>query len=232
MANGQNRNEVTAVLNDSTHTVTIKQKTLYTNTSDVVLNEIYFNDWNHAFSSKKTPLAESFGDAFKRSLHLAKDKDRGITTITSFVDANYSGLEWERTPKQDLIKVILKKPLEIGETAAIFISYTVKLPNAKFTTYGFKNKSEYYLTDWYLTPAVFSNGEWKLYSNVNLDDLYTDVADTKVNITFPKDFFFASNFETILSTTSLSKKQITLDGKAQKSCTIILSKKERFTKHV
>ena len=46
----------------------IKQYLTYNNTSNDTLSEIILNDWNHAFSSKKTALANHFSDEFTRSL--------------------------------------------------------------------------------------------------------------------------------------------------------------------
>jgi len=70
------------------------------------------------------------------------------------------------------------------ESTKIFLTYSVKLPPNKYTNYGYDNKGGYYLKDWYLTPAVY-DGKWHLYSNKNLEDLYTNITKTTIDFTYP-----------------------------------------------
>ena len=57
-----NVNDIDASLDNETKEISIKQKFTYFNSSDSTLNELYFNDWNHAYSGKNTSLAKRFGD--------------------------------------------------------------------------------------------------------------------------------------------------------------------------
>ncbi len=228
---GQHRNEITATLNDSTKQIQISQKFTYVNNSEEGLSTLYFNDWNHAYANRNTALAERFAEEFKRSLHLSKDFERGNTKVMSVVGSDYTGLEWERVGNRDIIKVKLKNVLKPGESAQLFFTYTIKLPSKKFTLYGFDTNGEYYLKDWYLTPAVYDLG-WKLYDNMGLDDMYTDVADTSIEFTYPEKIFLASNFDESSKNTFLGAQYIVLRGANRKGCEIILSRLKRFTKHV
>ncbi len=227
----QHINQVTATIDHETKEVHIKQRITYWNMSGHGLSSIYFNDWNHSYSSKRTALAKRFAEEFNRGLYFAKDEERGRTTITSVVDDEYVGLHWERTNQRDIVKITLDKPLPPNESAQLFITYTLKLPHSKFTDYGFYDHGGYYLKDWYLTPAVF-DGEWKLYSNKNLDDLYTDLAETTVNLIYPSGLFVASNFDSSGSASFPGGQQISLRGSQRKSCEIILTPENTFTKHV
>ena len=191
---GQHTNKVTATLDDTNKVLQIKQEFTYVNESKQSLAVLYFNDWNHSYSNKNTALTKRFGNEFNRSLHLAKFKERGRTIINTVVDDQYQGLTWERTGKRDIIRIILNDNLEPGASVKVYLTYAVKLPSAKFTGYGYTNRGEYFLENWYLSPTVFSNGEWRPYSNKNLDDLYTDVANTTVNLIYPSGLHFASNY--------------------------------------
>ena len=227
---GQHTNDIEAKLNDSTHIIQIKQNFTYVNQSNKGLNVLYFNDWNHSYSSKKTALAKRFGDEFNRSLHLAKDKNRGFTKITSIVDGSYSGLNWERTEEIDVIKIELRETLEPGASVNIFFTYDVDLPNSRYTGYGHGYRDGYYLTDWYLTPAVL-DGEWHLYSNKNLKDLQTDPTNTKIAFNYPKGLHLVTNHN-IDSGTNFSVGQIAfLSGINRKNCEIILTPIKDFTAH-
>ncbi|MEO0527135.1 MAG: metalloprotease [Bacteroidota bacterium] len=227
----QHINEIKATLDGNSKRIRIQQKFTYVNSSKDTLNTLYFNDWAHAYSDKNTALAKRFAEEFKKSLHLAKDKERGATEIISSVDNKYQGLQWERASGLDLIKIKLNQPLFPSDSTSIFITYEVKLPPKKYTPYGYDSRNRYYLKDWYLTPAVY-NGKWQLYSNKNLEDLYTDVTNTEINFIYPEEQFLSTNFETSSITNYLDFNDIRLRGTNQKSCEIILEPIQRFTKHV
>ncbi len=231
MCNAQHNNILTATLDDDSNAIAVQQEFIYENNSDVILNVLYFNDWAHAYSNKNTGLAKRFAEEFKRSLHLAKQNERGYTTILSAVDDNYRGLNWKRTTGDDIIRIELNTPLRPGESAKLFLTYSVKLPENKFTPYGYDNKNNYYLKDWYLTPAYF-DGSWHLYSNKNLEDLYTGVTSTTVNFTYPRGLNLVSNFQ-VLGNSQFSNGQLAqLTATQQKNCELILTPEKKFMTHV
>ncbi len=230
-ASAQHTNKISATLNGENKVLSIKQEFSYVNSTKETLNALYFNDWAHAYSDKSTALAKRFAEEFKKSLHLAKDDERGATNIISAVDDDYLGLQWERTEGKDIIKIKLNKALNPQDSVKIFITYEVKLPPNKYTPYGYNTRTGYYLKDWYLTPAVY-NGSWQLYSNKNLEDLYTDVTNTTINFIYPEKLFLATNFKEGSSSKFLNKQHTTLTGVNQKSCEIILATVNNFTKHI
>ncbi|PIB39107.1 metalloprotease [Maribacter sp. 4G9] len=230
-AYAQYETNLTVKLNDFTKELDIKQEFNYYNDSNYNLGIIYFNDWAHAYSNKNTGLAKRFAQEFKRSLHFAKKSERGYTTIISAVDGEYEGLEWERTEEYDIIKFRLNKPLPPGESVKIIITYKVQLPPNKYTDYGYDNQGNYYLKDWYLTPAVY-DGKWHLYSNKNLEDLYTNMTKTTIDFTFPKGRFLNSNFKEANRTEMGNSQRVVLIGENQKSAEIFLTVQNLFTTHI
>ena len=222
--------ELTANLNEYTKELSVRQEFTYYNSSNYNLGVIYFNDWANAYSDKNTGLAKRFAQEFKKSLHLAKDSERGSTKIISVVDDTYNGLEWNRTEGKDILKVTLNNILAPGASTKIFITYTVKLPPNRYTPYGYDPKGDYYLKDWYLTPAVY-DGQWHLYSNKNLEDLYTNITNTVIHFKFPDSLHLASNFS-IKSQTSFPNGQYAqLVGTNQRGGEIILKTQKEFTTH-
>jgi len=220
-----------ATLDGPTNQIRIRQHFTYHNQSDKGLSTLYFNDWNHAYSNKNTALAKRFGEEFNRSLHLAKDRERGYTTIKTIVDNNYVGLDWKREGNSDYITVNLNEVLKPNESIQLFFTYTIKLPSAKFTGYGHRDDGGYHLKDWYFSPAVF-DGEWHLYNNINLNDIYTDVTNTRINFTFPENLFLVSNYRKS-SVSGFPNGQYTqLIGDNRKNCEIILNRDDRFINHV
>ena len=227
----QHVNILTAQLDDDTKEISIQQEFQFKNNSNTDLNVLYFNDWANAYASKSTGLAKRFEEEFKRSLHLAKDRQRGFTRVMSMVDDDYRGLVWERTSEEDIIKIRLNETLPPGEIAKIFLTYTVKLPENRFTPYGYDKNGNYYLKDWYMTPA-FYDGVWHLYSNKNLEDLYTGITNTTLNFKYPAGMHLASNFRVLGNTSFPNGQMAQLSGSRQKSGEIILNTERRFTTHV
>ena len=228
---GQHSNTLRAYLNGETKEIEITQEFTYVNSSEDSLNAIYFNDWAHAYSNKNTALAKRFAEEFRRSLHLAKDEDRGSTEVLSAVDQDFRQVKWRRTRGRDIIKMELNRPLSPGDSVKFYLAYNVKLPPDRYTPFGYNNQGDYYLRDWYLTPAVY-NGDWQLYSNKNLEDLHTDNTNTHIQFTYPYSLYLGTNFKEINITEYPSQMVATLDGKNRKSCDIILNSGRQFKKHV
>ena len=227
----QYETKLTVTLNEFTKELDIQQEFVYYNNSNYSLGILYFNDWAHAYSNKNTGLAKRFAQEFKKSLHLAKKSERGYTTIVSAVDNEYQGLQWERATGDDILKVRLNKPLLPKESTKLFLTYKVKLPPNKYTPYGYDSKGNYYLKDWYLTPAVY-DGKWYLYSNKNLEDLYTNITKTTVNFKYPDSLELGTNLA-ISNTSGFPNGQFAkLEGKQRKSAEIILHTEKKFTTHV
>ncbi len=228
----QYQTDLTVSLNGDTKELEIRQEFTYYNNSSYNLGVIYFNDWTNAYSDKNTGLAKRFAQEFKKSLHLAKDSERGSTTIISVVDETYNGLQWSRMEDgKDIIKVTLNDMLPPARSTKLFITYKVKLPPNKYTPYGYDPRGGYYLKDWYLTPAVY-DGKWHLYSNKNLEDLYTNVTNTVINFKYPDSLYIASNFKIISQTEFPNGQFAQLRGNRQRGGEIILKTEKEFTTHV
>lgn len=227
----QHNNLINASLDADLNEVNIQQEFTYFNDSRDTLNTLYFNDWANAYSDKNTALAARFAEDFNRSLHLAKPDMRGATTILGLADEEFRNLQWKRTSGLDVIEISLSDPLPPNSGVTIYFTYTVKLPPSRYTGYGYRPDGGYFLKDWYLTPAVY-DGEWLLYSNKNLEDLYTDNTDTRIEFIYPEYLLLGTNFNEVSIAEFSSRKQATLKGEKRKNCDIILNTANRFVKHV
>jgi len=191
--NGQEHEiSIDVKLDDKENILQINQRIIYHNNSDSTFTQIYFHDWANGYKNIKAPLSKRLIEDYDKSLYFASEKDRGYTAISNLT-VNFetvSFLELENN-QIDVIKIQLNQPLKPKESVEINIAYKVKIPNAKFTSYG-KTKTGYHLRYWYLTPAVFKN-DWKIMSNLNMDDLLTNVSNYEVKISLPKHYFLSSN---------------------------------------
>lgn len=219
----QHHSKISVRVNIEEKTLLIQQVLTYNNTSNDTLNHIILNDWNNAFSSKTSPLAKKFSDEFIRSFHLASEKERGFTSIKNIVDEKYKSVSWNRAnAKVDLLKLELNEPILPCSKQTFSFTYLVKIPDAKFTKYGYYSNGSIILKNWYLNPAQFENKQFVLQSNENLDDIPNAFSDFEIDIEIPNDFYLNSNLN-ILETLALSStKKITLNAKNKSEVVIII----------
>ena len=181
-------------LNTEDKTLLIKHILTYNNTSNDTIKHIILNDWNNAYSSKTSALAKRFSDEFIRAFHLASDSDRGKTTINSISDSNFENIAWER-PNDivDLLKINLNTPILPCSKQTITLFYTVKIPNAKFTRFGFYDNNKFILKHWHLAPSRYENKQFIQQSNENLDDIPNSFSDYEIELEIPDSFSVSSN---------------------------------------
>lgn len=203
------------VLNDSLKTLKIEQELVYHNTSSDTLYEIYLHDWLNAFSSKSTPLARRFSQNYFRRFHFSSEDERGYTEINSIKTPGADSLEWYRPRiSPDLVKINLEDPLFPGEKATFQLDYKIKIPSDDFTRFGYSENGNYRLRYWFLTPGVYEKG-WKVYSNKNLNDLFTPPMDLYIDLTIPDQLTSVSDLKMELVEDSGEAKTIILTGKDQ-----------------
>ena len=169
----------------------IQQEIVFFNNSDSILNHIYLHNWANSFRDRKTPLSKRLIKDFKKDLYFAKPDEIGYTTIKNLT-VDFENIVFNEAPNQaDIIDIQLNSPLLPAEKRTIIITYSLKIPDAKFTSYG-KTAIGYHLRFWYMTPAIFQNG-WKLMSNLNTDDLFENTTDFTIEIKIPKPYVLESN---------------------------------------
>nr|WP_321222574.1 metalloprotease [uncultured Psychroserpens sp.] len=228
IAISQNKIDIAASINVDTKTINIKQQIVYQNQSNDTLSTIYLNDWNNAYSTKTTPLANRFTEEFNDKFHFAKSEQRGYTIITDIKDNNGNSLNYENLKElPDVVSVTLQTPLLPNQTYNISLAYDIILPDDKFTGYGISPNKDFNLKNWYLTPSVY-NGKWQYYSNKNLDDLYVPKADITLQIDFPLNYQLISELNTLDIKQTLDKQTYFLHGKDRVNSLFILTKFSEF----
>lgn len=207
--------------------IKISQTIRYQNTTNDVLKTIYLSDWNNSYSTKKTALAVRIADEYNNDFHLAKNKDRGYSVITS-IQQNDKDVIFQQVKNQiDILKVNLNEPLKPNDSYIISLEYLVKIPNSKFTKYGISDDGDINLKYWYITPAVY-NGEWQYYSNKNLNDLFIPKSDINLEIEFPKAYTLTSELNTDSISENNDKQTVILKGKDRVNNKLFLSKNSDF----
>ncbi|MBO9583646.1 MAG: aminopeptidase [Flavobacterium sp.] len=211
-------------------TLNVRQDITYHNTSNDTLTSIVLNDWNNAFVDKNTPLAKRFSDEFYRGFHLAKAADRGKTTIINLTETNYLALEWERSAQDpDYIIVKLNRNLLPNEKIDLHLNYIVKIPNDKFTHFGFDQNGGMALKNWFLSPARFENGLFVKYNNYNLDDIANAVSDYEVEIKIPTQYSITTDLNSVAKdTTNQGYNILSFSGKNRTDFSLYIEKQNSF----
>lgn len=209
---------IKARINADNKTILVEQEITYFNTSDIIINELYFNDWNNAFSSKNSALAKRFSDEFIRAFHLSSEEDKGYTKIISLLDNQNNTLNWSRNKNQiDILKISLNQPIKPNTNQKIKIFYELKIPNDRFTRYGFNNDGQIYLKDCFLTIPRFENCQFNLESNENLDDISNSIANYDFEIELPKNYALFSDLNS-----NMVNEKVVLKGNNVQTFSLVL----------
>ena len=226
----QHQSKMEVAVNLELKTLNIKQDLTYHNTTNDTLTSIVLNDWNNAFADKNTPLAKRFSDEFYRGFHLAKAADRGKTTIINLTETNFSALEWERSAQNpDYIMVKLNRKLLPNEKIILHLNYIVKIPNDKFTRFGFDQNGGMALKNWFISPARFENGLFVKYNNFNLDDIANAVSDYEVEIKIPNSHSITTDLNSVSKDTSNQSYTIySFSGRNRTDFSLYIEKQNSF----
>jgi hypothetical protein len=225
----QHATSLNVKLNDDLHQLEIQQELTFVNTSADSLSEIYLLDWANSFSDKTTPLGKRFSEDYLRRFYFAKPEERGHTTIHKLTNSRSQDLVWERPKdKQDIIKVTLPTPLAPNASFEFKLTYTVKIPDEKFTRYGFYENGDLKLRYWYIRPSVYTT-EWKAYSHKNLDDQFVPKSNITITIEVANDKVVTSSLNTSERVDG-DKKIVTLTGNNRIENKLYITSENTFDK--
>jgi len=228
----QHRSQLNVEVNMKEKTLNVQQEITFINTTGEVLNSIILNDWMHAYSSKTTALANRFSDEFYRDFHLAAEKERGSTNNLTIIDDSKLFLNWNR-PKaiSDYIEVSLRHELEPNQKITLYLNYSVKIPSAKFTKYGYTETGGMNLKNWFLTPARFENGAFVIYNNNNLDDAANALSDYEIDLKIPKNSEATTDLNSTKSDDNSFFENYLLSGKNRTDFSLFIEPKSSFSSY-
>lgn len=214
VALAQHHSKMVVEVNSETKILHVIQELTFHNQSNDTLSFIVLNDWNNAYRDKNTPLAERFSDEFVRNFHLAQDKERGQTDNITIIDSNQSMLTWERDDKYpDVIQIRLREKLLPNQKMTLKLTYFVKIPSDKFTSYGYGDDGKMTLKNCFLIPARYENKAFVKYSNLNLDDAANAPSDYDLDIRIPVNLAVNSDLNEIQKEAKNSQNQYLFSGK-------------------
>lgn len=192
----------------------ITQTITWTNTSQKAITTLYLLDWNHAYSSERSPLGKFMANEFDYKLIRASKKKRGTTHIKT-IHFEKGEIRWKRVPeKLDVIEITLPYAVAPKNTFTFTTTYSLQLPDAGIFTFG-KSRQELFAQHWHLLLApLHPNGTWILESNLGFDTPTTPKTTVAYSFEIPSVYKRilpkqnSQNLSSLLLTTSSKYNQI------------------------
>ena len=212
-------------LNPEDQTLLIRQKVEFTNNSKFGIDKLFLEDWSNSYSNTDTKLAKRISDEYSRSFSFSKKRQRGYTTINKLYSENLE--EWQRLEDSDIIELKLSKPLLSNESIEIIIDYSIKLPDSRFTGFGYDDDN-FYLKNWIIVLSSLNKSKWAKQSNLNLDDQSINFSDYYIVFKIKKDYKLFSNLDKLSEDLIKDQKVISLNGINKKEIKINILKEDVF----
>lgn len=183
----QLRYDIKAELNDKDKSITGFETIVYKNNSPSALDFIWFHIWPNAYKNENTALLQQIKNDKERS---KKMENMGTGSIDGLAfKINGKDAKTEPHPNAeyiDVIKLVLDKPLNAGDSISISTPFKVTLP-PYFSRSGFAD-GEFMACQWYPKPAVFDKNGWHEFPYLDMGEFYSEYADYTVSITLPSDY--------------------------------------------
>ena len=174
--------------------IRIDQDIVISNNSSKSLDTLYLNDWSNSYSGLDSQLALKFAEKFNRSFYYSSNKKKGNTKI-NMIDSNNSFLRWKRLADQnDIIRLVLEKPIRVGEKFTLKLNYSVSIPDISFSGgYGIQKNKYVNIKDYIISVSRYENNKWFYQSNLNLNDNSINKSNYMIKWTYPKSFFLCGS---------------------------------------
>ncbi|MGN6247442.1 MAG: M1 family metallopeptidase [Ginsengibacter sp.] len=173
-------------LDDEEKQLSGKEKIVYINNSPKTLDYIWFHIYPNAYKDNKT--------AFVQQVRYDRDYGGQLSKkyLGGFIDSLDFKVDGEKVKTEphpqynDIIKLLLPKPLQPKDSIIITTPFRVKLP--KFYSRSGYDKDEFMVCQWYPKPAVFDNVGWHEMPYLSTGEFYSEYGSYKVNITLPSGY--------------------------------------------
>lgn len=177
-------------LNDADHTLDGYIKMAYINNSPDTLHFIWIHLWPNAYKNDRTAFSDQLLENGRTDFYFSDNDKRGYINRLDF-KVNGTRVKMVDHPQhQDIIKIILAKPLAPYSTCKIETPFHEKIP-ANFSRGGHTGQA-YQLTQWYPKPAVYDRKGWHPIPYLDQGEFYSEFGNYKVSITLPEKYIVAA----------------------------------------
>lgn len=178
--------EINVTLNDGDNTLHAFEKLEYINNSPDTLSYIWFHIWPNAYKDETSAFYKQLAILKERKDKIKRFKERGYIDSLSF-KADGTAIRYENHPQyNDVIKLILAKPLYPGQHITLTTPFFVKIPS--YISRLGHDGQPYMITQWYPKPAVYDKQGWHAMPYLDMGEFYSEYGTFNVSITLPSSY--------------------------------------------
>lgn len=171
--------------------ITIKQRIIFYNKSSEELRQIKFLNWAMAYKNEGTALGKRKLEDRKKELFFAKKEELSEVKYLKVFDNFISNLSEEN------LFIELPKSLQTNEKIEIPMEYRVRLPNSKFTTYGYNEKGDVLLKYFFIVPESFESYQKEVRPFYDMGETGNAGSYWSVEIDVPMEYFVEGNLKKV-----------------------------------
>ncbi len=182
--------KIDVTLNDADNTLDGFVKMDYHNNSPDTLHFIWIHLWQNAYKNDKTAFTDQDLENGSTDFYFSNADKRGYINRLDFKVNGEVAKTTDHPQHQDIIKLILPKPIAPNSTAKIETPFHVKLPY-NFSRGGHVIQA-YQITQWYPKPAVYDRKGWHPIPYLDQGEFYAEFGNYEVQITLPDNYVVAA----------------------------------------
>ncbi len=183
--------EIKVVLDDSLKILKGNISIRYSNNSGDTLKALKLHLWPNAYSDRNTALCRQLVESNNTGLFFATKEQKGWIDSLQFSSEGASLKLIPDPTHSDFADLILNTPLLPGSQMVFSSPFVVKIPDSKFSRFGYR-KNSFYISQWFPKPAVYDQNGWHPMPYLNQGEFYAQFGSFKVEITVPSEYRVAA----------------------------------------
>lgn len=176
--------KIYATFDEENRSLNCKQEVLYVNKSENSLNEICFFLYPNAFGQEQKVVSSSYLDKA-----YPNGKSYGGIEILNAAIENESA-EFSISEQKNILTVNLNQQLYPNESISIDLEYCVNLATIRHRLGYYDDTANF--GNFFPIACVYDDGFVKNEFSTNGDPFYSEISDFYAEISYPKEFVFAS----------------------------------------
>ena len=185
--------KIDVILNDVENTLDGFVKMEYFNNSPDTLFFIWIHLWPNAYKNDKTAFTDQSLENGSTAFYFSNADKRGYINRLDFKVNGDVAKTQDHPQHQDIIKLILPRPIAPNSITKIETPFHVKLP-FNFSRGGHVDQA-YQITQWYPKPAVYDRKGWHPMPYLDQGEFYAEFGNYDVQITLPSNYVVAATGE-------------------------------------
>ena len=182
--------KIDVILNDVENTLDGFVKMEYFNNSPDTLFFIWIHLWPNAYKNDKTAFTDQSLENGSTAFYFSNADKRGYINRLDFKVNGDVAKTQDHPQHQDIIKLILPRPIAPNSITKIETPFHVKLP-FNFSRGGHVDQA-YQITQWYPKPAVYDRKGWHPMPYLDQGEFYAEFGNYDVQITLPSNYVVAA----------------------------------------